>query len=56
MADFKELITFNPLVIPKFEIQRFARDPEDVTYRGRRRWSGNHGMGATCSTLKRRCA
>ena len=34
----------NPLVIPKFDIQRFARDSEDVTYRGRRRWSGNHGM------------
>ena len=34
----------NPLVIPKFDIQRFARDPEDVEYRGRRRWSGNHGM------------
>lgn len=29
---------------PQFNIQRFARDPEDVTYRGRRRWSGNHGM------------
>ncbi|MBR1728843.1 MAG: phage tail tube protein [Selenomonadaceae bacterium] len=28
----------------KFKIQRFARDPEDVTYRGRRRWSGNHGI------------
>ena len=28
----------------KFDIQRFARDPEDTTYRGRRRWSGNHGM------------
>ena len=27
----------------KFDIQRF-RDAEDVTYRGRRRWSGNHGM------------
>lgn len=34
----------NPLVIPKFSLQRFARDPEDVTYRGRRRWSGNYGM------------
>lgn len=20
-----------------------ARDPQDVTYRGRRRWNGNHG-------------
>lgn len=39
-----EIITYNPLVIPKFEIQRFARDPEDVEYRGRRRWSGNHGQ------------
>lgn len=28
----------------KFDIQRFAREPEDVTYRGRRRWNGNHGM------------
>ena len=27
----------------KFDIQRF-RDEEDVTYRGRRRWSGNHGQ------------
>ena len=36
--------TMKPLVIPKFKIQRFARDPEDVTYRGRRRWSGNYGM------------
>ena len=27
----------------KFDIQRF-RAAEDVTYRGRRRWSGNHGM------------
>lgn len=27
----------------KFDIQRFWRDPEDVTYRGRRRWSGNWG-------------
>lgn len=44
MTKEKKLITFNPLVIPKFNIQRFARDPEDVTYRGRRRWSGNHGM------------
>lgn len=26
-----------------FDLQRFARDPEDVTYRGRRRWNGNHG-------------
>ena len=39
-----KLEKFNPLVIPKFSLQRFARDPEDVTYRGRRRWSGNHGM------------
>ena len=39
-----KLKTLNPLVITKFDIQRFARDPEDVTYRGRRRWSGNHGM------------
>ena len=27
----------------KFDIQRF-RDEEDVLYRGRRRWSGNHGQ------------
>ena len=27
-----------------FNLQRFARDPEDTMYRGRRRWSGNHGM------------
>lgn len=27
----------------KFDLQRF-RDDEDVTYRGRRRWSGNYGM------------
>ena len=37
------MITFNPLVIPRFDLQRF-RDAEDVLYRGRRRWSGNHGM------------
>lgn len=30
--------------IPKFNIQRFARDAEDITYRGQRRWSGNYGM------------
>lgn len=34
---------YNPLVIPKFDLQRF-RDDEDVTYRGRTRWSGNYGM------------
>ncbi len=39
------MIKLNPLVIPKFDIQRFSsRDWEDVTYRGRRRWSGNHGQ------------
>ena len=27
----------------RFDLQRFARDPEDVIYRGRRRWNGNHG-------------
>lgn len=26
-----------------YDLQRFARDPEDVIYRGRRRWNGNHG-------------
>lgn len=26
-----------------FEIQRFARDPQDTLYRGRHRWSGNWG-------------
>ena len=38
------MIKLNPLVIPRFDLQRFAREPEDTTYRGRRRWSGNHGM------------
>ncbi|MBQ7453728.1 MAG: terminase [Selenomonadaceae bacterium] len=27
----------------KFDLQRFWRDSEDVTYRGNRRWSGNWG-------------
>ena len=26
-----------------FDLQKFARDPEDIAYRGRRRWSGNYG-------------
>lgn len=26
-----------------FDLQRFWRDPEDIQYRGRRRWSGNFG-------------
>lgn len=26
-----------------FDIQRFAREATDITYRGRRRWSGNFG-------------
>mgnify|MGYP002627046028 CR=1 FL=1 len=26
-----------------FDLQRFAREPEDIKYRGRRRWNGNHG-------------
>ena len=26
-----------------FDLQRFARDSQDVTNRGRRRWNGNHG-------------
>lgn len=27
----------------KFDLQRFARDAEDVTFRGNRRWAGNWG-------------
>ena len=26
-----------------FDLQLFARDPQDVQYRGRRRWNGSHG-------------
>lgn len=47
----KKIIT-PQIIVPKpqelikpfeFDLQRFARDAEDVTYRGRRRWNGNHG-------------
>ena len=36
------------IVIPKpmdfkMDLQLFARDPEDVEYRGRRRWNGSYG-------------
>ena len=44
ITEERKITTFNPIVIPKFNLQRFARDPEDITYRGRRRWSGNHGQ------------
>lgn len=27
----------------EFDLQRFARDAQDIAYRGRRRWSGNWG-------------
>ena len=42
----------NRIIVPKaeelgkpfvFDLPLFARDPEDVQYRGRRRWNGSHG-------------
>ena len=39
VVDFRKLVS-DPFT---FDLQRFARDAEDVKYRGRRRWNGNHG-------------